>query len=89
MRGLVPEPILDRRDKIGFATSEREWILAVTPWVDRLLSHEAARRIPALDYPVVTELWSAIKDGTRPYDQAVWRWINLIEWTRQHDVRYD
>jgi asparagine synthase (glutamine-hydrolysing) len=89
MRGLVPAPVLDRRDKIGFATSEREWILAVTPWVDGLLGHEAAHRIPALDHGAVLALWGAIKDGRRPYDPGVWRWINLVEWTRQNGVQHD
>ena len=27
MRGIVPDMILDRRDKIGFATPERDWLL--------------------------------------------------------------
>jgi asparagine synthase (glutamine-hydrolysing) len=88
MRGLVPSAVLDRNDKIGFATSEPDWILAMAPWVDRLLAHEAAHRIPALDHPAVLRHWGAIKDGRRPYDTGVWRWINLIEWTRQHDVQY-
>jgi asparagine synthase (glutamine-hydrolysing) len=89
MRGIVPDAILNRRDKVGFATSEREWILAVTPWVDRVLAHDAARRIPALNHEQVLVHWHAIKNGRRPYDQAIWRCVNLVEWTRQHDVRYD
>jgi asparagine synthase (glutamine-hydrolysing) len=88
MRGLVPSPVLDRRDKIGFATSEREWILALAPWVERLLAHEAAQRIPALAHAAVLRHWRAIKDGRRRYDNGVWRWINLIEWTRQYEVQY-
>ena len=88
MRGLVPDPILDRRDKIGFATPEREWILAVAPWVDRLLAHEAARRIPALDHAAIRDHWRAVRDGRRSYDPSVWRWINLVEWTRRHEVDY-
>ena len=89
MRGIVPDAILNRRDKVGFATSEREWILAVTPWVDRVLAHEVARRIPALDHEQVLVHWHAIKNGRRPYDQAIWRCVNLVEWTRQHEVQYD
>ena len=89
MRGLVPSPVLDRRDKIGFATSEPEWIRAVTPWVERLLGHEAARRIPALDHAALLRYWESIKTGRRPYDQAIWRCVNLIEWTRQNEVGYD
>ena len=88
MRGLVPNAILDRRDKIGFATPERQWLGAVAPWVDRLLAHEAARRIPALDHAAMLGHWHAIRDGRRPYDPAVWRWINLIEWTRRWEVSY-
>ena len=89
MRGIVPDAILDRRDKIGFATPEPEWILAVTPWVERLLGHEAARRIPALDHAALLRYWESIKTGRRPYDQAIWRCVNLIEWTRQNEVGYD
>jgi asparagine synthase (glutamine-hydrolysing) len=89
MRGLVPDAILDRRDKIGFATNEREWILAVTPWVDRLLASDAAASIPALDLPRMAAQWTDIRVGRRPYDQSVWRWVNLIEWTRQYEVRHD
>ena len=31
MRGIVPDPILDRRDKIGFATPERDWLMQIAP----------------------------------------------------------
>ena len=89
MRGLVPDAVLDRRDKIGFATAEPEWIATVAPWVDGLLADPAARAIPALDYGAMQHEWQAIRSGARAYSGSVWRWINLIAWTRQHGVRYD
>ena len=88
MRGLVPDAVLDRRDKIGFATAEADWIATVAPWVDGLLADDAARAIPALDYGAMQQEWQAIRSGTRAYGSSVWRWINLIAWTRQHGVRY-
>ncbi len=38
MRGLVPEAILERRDKIGFSTPERQWLTAMKSWVAQALT---------------------------------------------------
>ncbi len=46
MRGIVPDPILDRRDKIGFATPELAWLDILDPWVRGILGSESARGIP-------------------------------------------
>jgi len=37
MRGIVPEPILQRKDKVGFATPERQWFQDLRPWVEKTL----------------------------------------------------
>src|SRR5215467_821889 len=42
LRGLVPDEILDRRDKIGFNTPESSWLLALGSWVDGVLNSEPA-----------------------------------------------
>ncbi len=34
MRGLVPDAILDRRDKIGFATPQKAWLSEAGTWLD-------------------------------------------------------
>lgn len=33
MRSIVPDAVLDRKDKIGFATPEENWILNIAPTV--------------------------------------------------------
>ena len=38
MRGMVPDSILDRRDKIGFATPERAWLSQLEPWVESVFA---------------------------------------------------
>ncbi len=53
MRGIVPDAILDRRDKIGFATPELRWLTTLTPWVEATLASERARSIGALDVPAL------------------------------------
>jgi asparagine synthase (glutamine-hydrolysing) len=89
MRGLVPDAILDRRDKIGFATPERRWLTALRPWVDATLGSDRARSIPALNPAAMQQEWRAVLEGKQPFDFRVWRWLNLIRWADQLDVRFD
>ncbi|MFN8455572.1 MAG: asparagine synthase-related protein [Anaerolineae bacterium] len=88
MRGLVPDAILDRRDKIGFATPEQSWLIALRPWVEGVLRSESARQAPALNLPVVESEWQAVLDGRKPFDQRVWRWLNLIRWANRYEVSF-
>ena len=39
MRGLVPDVILDRRDKIGFSVPTVDWFDALRPWINGRLEH--------------------------------------------------
>lgn len=89
MRGLVPDAVLDRRDKVGFATTEDVWLRASGAWVRSVLESPAARRIPFLDRPVLLEWWDGIESGRRPYDRTFWRVLNLILWTDCFAVTYD
>ncbi|GIV96199.1 MAG: asparagine synthetase B [Herpetosiphonaceae bacterium] len=86
MRGIVPDIILDRRDKIGFATPEQRWFSTLQPWIEGVLRSEAAGRIPALNTAAVEQEWQAVLAGRRRFDFRIWRWINLICWAEQFDV---
>jgi len=86
MRGIVPEAILNRRDKLGFPTPERDWLLSSVPWVDRVLSSETARQLRALNFDGICREWREIIEGTKVFDSRVWRWVNLILWTRKFSV---
>ncbi|MBW3581653.1 MAG: asparagine synthase (glutamine-hydrolyzing) [Euryarchaeota archaeon] len=88
MRGLVPDAVLDRKDKIGFATTEKEWIQALEIYLGDLLDSDAAKRVPFLRRDIMKRQWDEIKSGKRPYTWAVWRWINLVQWTIEFDVSY-
>jgi asparagine synthase (glutamine-hydrolysing) len=88
MRGIVPDVILDRQDKIGFATSEEKWLQQVVPWVDQLLNSNSAREIVAFDYQQVQSEWQAVKSFAKPLDFKFWRWINTIAWTQRFNISY-
>jgi len=81
MRGVVPDVLLDRRDKIGFETPELVWLRALRPWVEAVLSSDAAHAVAALRLPAVRVEVTAVLDGERPFDTQVWRWLNVIRWT--------
>jgi asparagine synthase (glutamine-hydrolysing) len=78
MRGIVPDTVLDRRDKIGFATPERDWLDALAPWVEEALS--TARAIPYLKLGEARAEWRAIREGKKAFDWRVWRWLNSARW---------
>ena len=83
MRGIVPDPILDRRDKIGFATPEHAWMLELRPYVEGRLNGETAARLPMLRVAGLNASWRAFCAGPAQRDFRVWRWINLIEWAER------
>ncbi|MHA1564806.1 MAG: asparagine synthase (glutamine-hydrolyzing) [Alphaproteobacteria bacterium] len=87
MRGLVPDAVLDRRDKVGFATPERSWLLAAADQVDAILATAEIAKVPALQAQQIRHTWSAIRRGTRPFEPALWRWLNVILWTNTFQSR--
>jgi asparagine synthase (glutamine-hydrolysing) len=87
MRGLVPDAILDRRDKIGFSTPEYSWLRHLTPWVERTL--ETAKNlniVPFFDYKGLEKEWSQVRKNKKKFDFRVWRWINTIRWVEIFNI---
>lgn len=78
MRGIVPDAVLDRRDKIGFATPEKVWMLGMASTVRQWLAEDVG--LPFLDQAALCESFDQIIAGKRPYSWQVWRWINFIRW---------
>jgi asparagine synthase (glutamine-hydrolysing) len=88
MRGLVPDEILDRRDKIGFATPAGSWLLALRPWVEQQLP--MIRALPCMDRVEVDERWAAVQQRPNAAEAIrIWRWISLSLWAEQRAVRFD
>jgi asparagine synthase (glutamine-hydrolysing) len=88
MRGIVPDSILERKDKIGFTTPESGWLTALKPWLECTLQSDVALQLPALNLKEVEQEWSLMLRGDRPFNFNAWKWINLIEWSKQFKVQY-
>jgi asparagine synthase (glutamine-hydrolysing) len=89
MRGLVPDAILERRDKIGFQTPETRWLRSLRPWVEETLQGELASSIPLLRLQDVRSACAEALDGPSPFGFQVWRWLNLVRWSERFGVQFD
>lgn len=78
MRGIVPDAILDRRDKIGFATPEQDWLVHLAPRARKWL--QESEPLPWLDKSAMLEEFDAIIEGRVPFSWQAWRLINFSRW---------
>lgn len=78
MRGIVPDDVLDRRDKIGFATPEQAWLISISEKVREWLAVDL--HLPFFDQEVVRREFELIVEGKRAFSWEVWRWVNFCRW---------
>ena len=81
MRGIVPDAILDRRDKIGFATPEQVWLLSIADTIRQWLKADLG--LPFFDQKKALEAFEEVVSGRRKFDWQIWRWINFCRWHDQ------
>ena len=84
MRGIVPDEILDRRDKIGFATPEKDWLLSIAPTARNWL--QDSENVPFLNRDALLANFDAVVKGKAPFGLHVWRWINFVRWHQQLNI---
>lgn len=75
MRGIVPDVILDRRDKIGFANDDVANLLLAREWVEATIA-ETAASCPFVDQPALLVAWRRfVSTGRGP---VAWLWSTVI-----------
>jgi len=89
MRDIVPDSILSRKDKVGFATPELRWLRLLNDWAEGILKSEVAANIPALKHSDLRKEWEATLHGQKPFDFRLWRVLNVICWTERFGVQYN
>lgn len=78
MRGIVADDILNRKDKIGFATPEYDWIMSMAPTVREWI--RADLQLPFLNTDEILKEFDTMVAGKRAFSWQVWRWINFGRW---------
>ena len=87
MRGIVPDVILDRKDKIGFATPEHSWLTKMDGWVNECFAR--GDQIGCFQLDELRSEWSRVVKGEAPFNFRCWRWFNAIEWHTQNIKEQD
>ncbi|CAM8670256.1 AsnB Asparagine synthase (glutamine-hydrolyzing) [Comamonadaceae bacterium] len=78
MKGIVPDEILSRKDKIGFEPPEAEWLLSIAAQAREWLSEDL--QIPFVRRDVLLAQFEEVVAGRRPFSWQAWRWINFYRW---------
>ena len=84
MKDVLPEPIYNRTDKIGFATPETEWLTrnrkALDPFMEFLPSE-------VFDTSALREAWSGLVGGISSSTiTQLWRYINMALWIKKYAI---
>jgi asparagine synthase (glutamine-hydrolysing) len=89
MRGLTPDDVLDRRDKLGFDTPEKSWLMTpqAKEWAAGLINSDAAASLKLLNMDLVRRSWEEAFSGRAATPPWLWRVLNLILWVQTRGVR--
>lgn len=88
MRGVVPDPVLDR-EKVGFATPEREWLQSLRPWITDLVESQELRNIPFLKTELTKNMIYSELDSKGILSGYLWRCLNVFHWARIFQIRWN
>lgn len=90
IKGIVPESIRCRMDKMGFVTPEEIWMKEdLRPFMLEALSSDSFRNRPYWDAPAVTRNYLAFLEGKSAYSPEIWRIACTELWLRTFFDRRD
>jgi len=85
MKGLLPEPIRKRKDKIGFETPQDEWFR--TPdfqaLINEILNSESFQNRGFIYSKKALDLYSKHLKKEINISKEIWKWIHLELWFRE------
>ena len=87
MRNIVPDPVLDRRDKMGFLTAEPFWMLRDAPDSFRRELTNAVAILAKFVSPAILSRFEEVLSGKRAFDGRYWRIISAGRWAKLFNVQ--
>ncbi len=86
MRGILPEKIRLRRDKLGFATPEQLWIKQQNPWQFRKELRQSIDLSQGILSDSALDVLEEMIGGRRPFSFLIWRLICFGKWLQQFNI---
>lgn len=87
MRGVLPERIRNRMDKLGFVTPEEVWVREQNPGGFRRALREAVGASAGILSDKTLIILEDIIAARRSFDPALWRWISFGNWMKVFSVK--
>jgi asparagine synthase (glutamine-hydrolysing) len=87
MKGVLPEAIRVRTDKIGFATAEESWLRRELPDEFRTALRQGIDASAGVLRPVALELLEQVIDGRRAFSFLPWRIIAFGAWMNRFGIQ--
>jgi asparagine synthase (glutamine-hydrolysing) len=88
LKGIVPEPVL-KREKVGFATSQKDWLKVQCNWVRQTFKHDDIKALPFMQKHAFVEIVETTGSSKILWSTWAWRCLNLLYWSRYFDVEWD
>lgn len=87
MRGVLPERVRTRVDKLGFVTPEEVWLREERPDLFRKALRDAVDASGGIISADTLTLLQQTIDGRRPFSFLIWRLISFGAWMRVFSLR--
>jgi asparagine synthase (glutamine-hydrolysing) len=86
MRGVLPESVRMRTDKLGFVTPEEQWVRRDAPEAFRRAALATISACGAIFTAEATALVNRMVEGTAPFSFTLWRLVSFGRWMDRHGV---
>jgi len=86
MKGILPEPVRSRQDKMGFLTPEEMWLRRGAPEQFRAATREAVAHSHGVLLPIAQDTLEHMIRGDTPFSFKPWRRISFGAWMRVFNV---
>ena len=86
LKNILPAAILNRKDKIGFITSEENWVRKEFSKEFRSMLEESIKASNGIIKPAALEYFDKVVVGTVPFTYNYWRFIQFGLWMKKFKV---
>jgi asparagine synthase (glutamine-hydrolysing) len=84
MKGILPEEVRMRTDKMGFVTPQDLWLRnEMKDWVEDIFSSKSFRERKYFRPEVVMNYWHLFCNNNLNAGSAIWRWLCVELWLRK------
>jgi asparagine synthase (glutamine-hydrolysing) len=85
MKGILPDKIYNRQDKVGFGTPQDEWFReqALQKIICECIESDTFKNRKLIDPQAVKELYKKHLSGDVNISSEIWKWVHLELWFRE------